>query len=426
MTDELVVLMGDAVAGRLIRTQGSLLFEYDEVYRDRRSATPLSVSLPVEVRAHTDRAVAPWLWGLLPDNEAVLGRWASRFGVSAASPFSLLSSPVGEDCAGAIRFVRADRVDVVLRRRGEVEWLDEAGVAARLRALHVDATAWLGTDVLGRFSLAGAQAKTALLLRAGRWGVPAGSVPTSHIVKPAILGLDDHDLNEHLCLRAARLSGLVCAESRVASFEDQSAVVIARYDRRETDDGSVTRIHQEDLCQALGRHPRDKYQSEGGPTSNDIVRLLRATLPGSASETAVWRFFDALTYNWLICGTDAHSKNYSLLLAGRQVRLAPLYDIASALPYRSIPAQKLRMAMKFGGSYRVMARDATMWPHVAAEFGLGHDEVVERARVLMGVVPESFAEAARERAVQRLPSRLPSILVDAVAERVARCALTLP
>jgi len=34
----------------------------------------------------------------------------------------------------------------------------------------------------------------------------------------------------------------------------------------------------------------------------------------------------------LIAGTDAHAKNYSLLLAADQVRLAPLCDIVSALP----------------------------------------------------------------------------------------------
>jgi hypothetical protein len=34
------------------------------------------------------------------------------------------------------------------------------------------------------------------------------------------------------------------------------------------------------------------------------------------------RFADALIWNWVIGGTDAHAKNYSLLLAGDQVRLA--------------------------------------------------------------------------------------------------------
>jgi len=61
----------------------------------------------------------------------------------------------------------------------------------------------------GQFSLAGAQAKTALYFdeRTSRWGDPSGAISTTHILKPAIGGLDDHDLNEQLCLSAARLLG---------------------------------------------------------------------------------------------------------------------------------------------------------------------------------------------------------------------------
>ena len=70
-----------------------------------------------------------------------------------------------------------------------------------------------------------------------------------------------------------------------------------------------------------------------GPTPGQIAELIRSTIPGPDAETDVWRFADALAFNWLIAGTDAHAKNYSLLLAGNQIRLAPLYDIASILPY---------------------------------------------------------------------------------------------
>lgn len=51
------------------------------------------------------------------------------------------------------------------------------------------------------FSLAGAQAKTALHLDTvtGQWGDPSGAIPTTHILKPAITGFDDHDLN---CVKA--------------------------------------------------------------------------------------------------------------------------------------------------------------------------------------------------------------------------------
>jgi len=53
--------------------------------------------------------------------------------------------------------------------------------------------------------------------------------------------------------------------------------------------------------------------------------------------------------NWLIAGTDAHAKNYSVLIAPQgRVRLAPLYDIASVLPYPRFDLHKVKLAMKVG------------------------------------------------------------------------------
>lgn len=105
MSDALVVVLEDAVAGTLARSPGgSLTFTYDDDYRLRSEATPLSLSLPKQVREHTGSRLEAWLWGLLPDNDAVVRRWARQFHVSASSPFALLSTPVGEDCAGAVTF----------------------------------------------------------------------------------------------------------------------------------------------------------------------------------------------------------------------------------------------------------------------------------------------------------------------------------
>ena len=367
MTDTLLVVLDDRVAGTLIRRAGGRLrFDYDDDYR--APATPLSLSMPVQVRSHADGVVTPWLWGLLPDNDAVLRRWSREFHVSASSPFSLLSTPVGEDCAGAVRFAAPDDLDRVRRRPGDVSWLTEEDVAGRLRDLREDTTSWLGRPFTGQFSLAGAQAKTALLFEDGRWGVPSGSTPTTHILKPAVTGLDDHDLNEHLCLDAARRAGLVAARTSIARFGDETAVVVMRYDRRARDDGAIARIHQEDLCQALGVPPSRKYQNEGGPSPAAIARLLRNAMAPAAAEDSVARFADALIWNWVIGGTDAHAKNYSLLLAGDQVRLAPLYDVASALPY-GMHERGLRFAMTIGGDYRVSPYRNT-WPEAAAELGV--------------------------------------------------------
>lgn len=422
MADTIVVLLDDGVAGTVTRLPGGRLrFDYEDQYRARVASTPLSVSMPTDVRAYSDAHISPWLWGLLPDNDAVLRRWARDFHASA-SPFSLLSTPIGHDCAGAVRFATPDAVEDVLETPGSVAWLTEREVAQRLEDLREDATAWLGRDFTGQFSLAGAQAKTALLYVDGRWGVPSGAAATSHILKPAVAGFDDHDLNEHLCLDAARRAGLVSARTRIARFAGESAIVVERYDRRLLD-GRLVRIHQEDVCQALGMHPARKYQNERGPGPREVTRLLRSVMPPAAADDAVLRFLDALAWNWLIAGTDAHAKNYSLLLAGRQVRLAPLYDVASALPY-GLHERRLRLAMKIGGDYRVDPFQNN-WPKAASELGLDPELAVGRVSDLARRAPDAFSESAGAPEVVEIGSSLPARLVDLVAERCARCTTIL-
>lgn len=418
MTDELLVVLDGVVAGRLTRSRGGRLrFDYRDDYRARENPTPLSVAMPIPVRSHPDDVVSPWLWGLLPETDAVLRRWARHFQASATAPFSMLATPVGHDCPGGVRFAAAEVVGI-LEGPGEVEWLSSEDVAELLRDLRQDGTAWLGRRFTGQFSLAGAQAKTALLYRGGRWGLPSGAAATTHILKPAVAGLDDHDLNEHLCMDAARRVGLVVARTEVVRFEHETAIVVDRYDRRIRDD-EIVRIHQEDLCQALGLPPSSKYQNEGGPGPKEISVLLRQVMPPRIADDAVWRFLDALAWNWLIAGTDAHAKNYSLLLSGGEVRLAPLYDVASALPY-DVHEGRLRFAMKVGGDYRVYPHRNT-WPRAASELGLDPDSVLARVRTLAAAAPDAFRDAATSPAIAALARPLPSRLVDRVADRVERC-----
>lgn len=419
MTDPLIVLLDDTAAGTITRlTSGRLRFDYREAYRVTPGATPLSVSMPTAIATHPDGVITPWLWGLLPDNELVLARWAREFHVSASSPFSLLGTPVGHDCPGSVRLASAEDADDLLKRRGRVDWLTEDEVATRLRELKTDATAWLGRGTTGQFSLAGSQAKTALLYEDGKWGVPRGSLATTHILKPAVAGLDDHDLNEHLCLDAARRVGLVVSRTRVSRFGDESAIVVERYDRRR-ERGRIIRIHQEDVCQALSLPPSAKYQNEGGPGAKTVVALFRSVMPAEAADDATSRFLDALIWNWVIGGTDAHAKNYSLLLASDEVRLAPLYDIASILPYGK-HEKKLRFAMKLGSDYQVDPR-RNPWPKVAAELGIDADATIARVRALTDGAPAAFADAAQVSEVVALERPIAAHLVDLVAERAARC-----
>ena len=425
-TEMLTVLLEGQPIGELERRSGGdLWLRFDPAYTTDSGATPLSVSMPATEALHGDAQVTPWLWGLLPDNGDVLARWGRAFGVSVGSPFALLGTQVGHDCAGAVQFCLPEAVDELRSRPGEVDWLSDEEIATRLRSLRADSATWLGPGFTGQFSLGGAQAKTALHRAEGRWGVSRGSTPTTHILKPAVAGFQAQDLNEHICMAAARRLGLQVAATRLERFEDESAIVVERYDRIEHG-GHLLRIHQEDLCQALSVPPTRKYQSEGGPTPGRIAALLRSTIAGPEAETDVWRFVDALAYNWLIAGTDAHAKNYSLLLAGGQIRLAPLYDLASFLPYDESAGHRVKLAMKVGDDYRLAGTDRTSeWERTADDLGLNRDRVLRRVHDLAVRAPAAFATVLGHLDEPALDTDLPRRLVDLVTERCRRCAALL-
>jgi serine/threonine-protein kinase HipA len=105
-----------------------------------------------------------------------------------------------------------------------------------------------------------------------------------------------------VCLALARSLGLPSAATEVVRFEDQVAIAVERYDRRRSG-AKVTRIHQEDICQALAVHPARKYESEGGPGVRDVVELLRSASTGAKVDEGV--FLDAVGVAWLVGGTDA-------------------------------------------------------------------------------------------------------------------------
>lgn len=415
-----VVLEGRSMGAVTQDASGKLQFEYDDEWRLDPSSTPLSLSMPLAERVHANDMVEAFLWGLLPDNGNVLERWGREYQVSWRNPFALLSH-VGEECAGAVQFVRPERIDEATRG-GDVEWLDVDEIASGLRLLRHDPTAWHSVLHHGRFSLAGAQAKVALLREGKRWGRPSGRIPTTHIVKPAIEGLRDHDLNEHLCLRAAHLAGLRTARSDVVEFGGERAIVVERYDRASRGD-QILRVHQEDLCQALGLPPGKKYQNEGGPTPLRIVTLLREV--DSAASASVAAFVDALAFNWLIGGTDAHAKNYSLLLSGRQVRLAPLYDVASVLPYPEFEIRELKSAMRIGREYRLEWISGKHWRRLADELRLDQDAVIGRVAELAEQVPDCFARAGAEDQIRDIESSMPTKILETVGERASRCASLL-
>jgi serine/threonine-protein kinase HipA len=418
MTNELIALANGRPLGSVLYRNSQLSFIYDESWRQDPNSYPLSLSMPLASAEHGHSSIEPFLWGLLPDNDRVLENWARRFQVSARNAFRLITH-VGEDCAGAVQFVRPERVEPLRTEpaTAEVVWLTEDEIAQRLRTLRTDHSAWRAPTDTGQFSLAGAQPKTALLFEDGKWGVPSGRTPTTHILKPPTGEWDGHAENEHFCLSLARSLGLIVPNSSVRRFGEEVAIVIERYDRVRPADRWF-RVHQEDMCQALGVHPARKYESDGGPGVRKIADFLREHSSSPAED--IQSFVDAIAFNWLIAGTDAHAKNYGLLLgANAAVRLAPLYDLASILPYPQIDPKKIKLAMKLGGEYRLRYIGLRHWHKLASELRLDPDETTLRVHTLATQLGDNIAKITRRMTEEGLAHQLIARLGGALALRAA-------
>jgi serine/threonine-protein kinase HipA len=400
---------------------GNPAFVYDEQWSTLPDAVPLSLSMPTTSARHGARQTAPFLWGLLPENPVVLDRLAREHNTSARNPVALLGV-VGEDCAGAVQFLRQDRLGI-LNQPGSIRWLDEAEIRLRLRLLREQAgSIGRAPDETGQFSLAGAQSKTALYWDGGRWGVPSGRTPTTHILKPPMPGLQGQVENEHFCLLLARALDFVSSNSSVRRFNGEVCIVVERYDRlRETTKNEYVRLHQEDMCQALSVMPALKYQRDGGPSIKHVVHLLRDN--SSAALEDMRQFVRAMVLNFVILGTDAHAKNFSVIIApGRsrtQVRLAPLYDVISYLPYTD-GTRRVRMSMSVGGNYEYDEVMPRHWERESRSCGLPADQTLADIRDIIARCPEAAADVARRCQKSGLSHPVIGQLATHIAERCAR------
>jgi serine/threonine-protein kinase HipA len=398
---ELEILIEGELVGRIAMSKtGNLSLDYEPSWRDSPGSYSLSVSMPLAEISYSHRVVWPYLWNLLPENPNILQRWSQQFHVSANNPFKLLQV-VGADVPGAAQFFPPDATAAVqAQQTPSIDWISLEELTERLTQLRSDISAVRRAGDRGKMSLPGAQAKTAFCYdeRRRRWGIPSGRAPTTHIIKPAIPGFDGLVENEHLCQDIAKRLGLFAARSFVLTLQGIAYIVIERFDRIPPAKGSafVRRVHQEDMCQALGLLPGAKYQQDGGPSVSDIVALIRRV---SSNPTAdIDRFIDANAFNWLIGGTDAHAKNYSLLLGGEnQVLLSPLYDLSSQLPYPELIDQ--RVAMSIGGKYDIPLIGLAEWHKQGLACGVDAAALVDRIRQMAEMLPDVTA-ASRDQALQ--------------------------
>jgi len=421
---ELLIMIDGNLIGRVRADKaGRLSLDYEARWLESPHGHSLSVSMPLAQITYPHKPVLSYLWNLLPENPNVLQRWGQQYHVSAANPFKLLAQ-VGADVPGATQFIPPERLEEIQSaQQPTIEWMTIDELAERLRQLRADIAAVRRPGDIGKMSLPGAQAKTAYYWdkQRNRWGVPGGRTPTTHIIKPCVPGFDGLVENEHLCQDIASRLGMPAANSYVLAL-DQTYIVVERYDRLPPAPGSsfVQRIHQEDMCQALGMMPARKYQEDGGPDIAQIVTLIRRV--SSDPDTDVDRFLQANMFNWLIGGTDGHLKNYSILVsAGDEIRLAPLYDLSSQLPYPELIA--LRVSMKIGDHYDIWRVGIADWRKLARTCTIEEEGVLSMLTDMAKALPDAISAAREQALIEGLSERiivpLAQQLIGHVGERLA-------
>jgi serine/threonine-protein kinase HipA len=382
------VLLGGIQMGDLDGTGNRLRFRYNPDAQNEPAFVPLSTGMPSSELRWRGGRIRHWLQGLLPERDGVLRRWRAEFGLADTRPESLLAH-VGEDVAGAAQFVRPDRLDAMVDRPRSLTTLSTADLADLARAASRDILPYDAGTGLGRFSLAGAQAKFALQQTDQGWALPAGAEPSTHIFKPAIAGLADQDVSEVLSMRAAARIGLPTARAFLADFDGQRVIGVERYDRARVE-GRWLRVHQENLCQAAGLSPLLKYESQSGLGAGVCAGLIRQ----HCGNTDVATFAQAIVYNYLIRGSDAHAQNYSILIAPGGCRLAPLYDINTTLTFG--PRWATTMAMSIGGESQFDRVNRGAWDRFARDIGVDPEWLHAELRSLSARLPDALTDVRSE------------------------------
>jgi serine/threonine-protein kinase HipA len=387
---------------------------------------PLSISLPFTPGNQPIKGdkVSFYFDNLLPDSRDIRERLARRFSTESTKVFDLLVE-LGRDCVGAIQLLpEGDKPQYI--KQIQYKPLDEQQVAKMLD--NVVDTYPLGrlddADAM-RISLAGAQEKTALLWHNNQWCEPLGETPTSHIFKlpMGLVGNMKADMktsveNEWLCSKIMAEFDIPIAHCDIGIFKDKKVLIVERFDRKLSVDGSwIIRLPQEDFCQATGLSSLLKYQSDGGLSIEDCMKLL-ANSDNAALDKQ--HFFKAQIVFYLLAATDGHSKNFSIAhLPNNKYKLTPLYDVLSIHPLignkaNQIAKQKVKMAMAIRGSKNYYQLQKIQYRHFiqqGKDVGFTEIEIIK----LIDSVLRVF-DAVIENVNAKLPEGFPKTLSDKIFE----------
>jgi serine/threonine-protein kinase HipA len=378
-------------------------FIYDPIWIDTRGAFPISTLMPFGNDKIASNVFAPWASNLLPESDQL--RAVSQFlGASMTDVVGILKA-IGRDTAGALSIGQPSTASTKGWKR-----IGDAADLERILNELPKKPFLIGEDGVS-MSLAGVQSKLAVAIdRDGFVCIPTDGAPSTHILKPDSDRLWGSVQNEAFCLTLAKLLKLPVPAVSTGIAGARSYLLVERYDRAEQQ-GRWRRIHQEDFCQALGKPPSAKYETNDtgvrGPALKDMFDLTRSKL-GARDLVSL---LDMLIFNIIACNTDAHAKNYSILIKARGAALAPIYDVMCATVWENVTRN---LAQKVAGKDRGEHLKGRHWQRFARECGLNPRQVLNRVKALASAADEQAAAAQSE--VESMPggghALLPSVTIS--------------
>jgi len=377
-------------------------FEYEESWQKAPDAFDLAPLLSRKEKTHTGTAVRFFFSNLLPEGE-MLEIVSKAQGVSKYDPFGLLRK-IGAECAGALKILDAQSSPPDGKSYIAVDMKE---LSARARSDAPEVLADLGGRL--RMSLAGVQDKLPALLdvKDGIFLPELGSAST-HVLKPnnRRWKIFPHSAaNEHFCMRLAQRAGLRVPKSQLLAIPER-LYAVERFDRAfqrpisvrragplfELEGEPVSRLHQIDVCQALGLPPTQKYEEPEYETAPgpDIVEVTNAVVEATGEAlTAKKQIIDWVIFNYLIGNSDSHAKNISLLWQGRRWIVAPAYDLVSVAVYSDDPEKLHDFAFNIGADTRYGWITGLSWYEFAESIGVGYRYVQAALRRLLERVGEA-------------------------------------
>ena len=369
-------------------------FRYSDDYLTQETARPISLSLPLTDQPYGPAQTRSFFEGLLP--EGFLRRTVAENNRTDAGDYLSILEMLGSECLGAVQIRGEDFVSVEPEYR-------ELDPDLMFRLASEGATTSADLVVEAHLSLTGASGKIGAYLSSdGKWYLPVGNAPSTHILKQSHIRYDHVVENEQLAMQTAALMGISSPESRIIrageGAEEHVLFATERYDRtmerpvREL--GGLPcplRLHQEDLGQALGIAAADKYERAGGMYMKRMFDLLKKRSAAPIEDQM--RLWDIIVFHWLIGNTDGHIKNFSLVYDRhlKSVRLAPAYDILSTIVYDTHSRQ---MAFSIGGELEWERIDRSNFELACDETGLSRKIFMKRFDDLCGKFDPALEQAA--------------------------------